>query len=79
MCDFSGEEEDVGGAESPVTQFQVHLPAIPAEQNAAESWDSLEEVQNTHIQTVENAVTSMSQCNEVVCVCFLRIYWSSMG
>ncbi|XP_017308740.1 syntaxin-17 [Ictalurus punctatus] len=37
------EEEDVGGAESPVTQFQVHLPAIPAEQNAAESWDSLEE------------------------------------
>lgn len=40
---FSG-EDDVGGAESPVTQFQVYLPAIPAEQNAAESWDSLEEV-----------------------------------
>ncbi|KAK2815116.1 hypothetical protein Q7C36_023382 [Tachysurus vachellii] len=36
-------EDDVGGAESPVTQFQVYLPAIPAEQNAAESWDSLEE------------------------------------
>ncbi|KAF7691895.1 syntaxin-17 [Silurus meridionalis] len=36
-------EEDVGGAESPVNQFQVYLPAIPTEQNAAESWDSLEE------------------------------------
>ncbi|MCI4391346.1 hypothetical protein PGIGA_G00133090 [Pangasianodon gigas] len=41
--DSAFSEEDVGGAESPVTQFQVHLPAIPAEQNAAESWDSLEE------------------------------------
>ncbi|XP_058232620.1 syntaxin-17 [Hemibagrus wyckioides] len=41
--DSAYSEEDVGGAESPVTQFQVQLPAIPAEQNAAESWDLLEE------------------------------------
>ncbi|XP_027031711.1 syntaxin-17 isoform X3 [Tachysurus fulvidraco] len=41
--DSAYSEDDVGGDESPVTQFQVYLPAIPAEQNAAESWDSLEE------------------------------------
>ncbi|XP_062841592.1 syntaxin-17 isoform X1 [Trichomycterus rosablanca] len=37
------DNEDVGGVMSPVTQSQILLPAIPAEQNAAESWDSLEE------------------------------------
>ncbi|XP_036413938.1 syntaxin-17 [Colossoma macropomum] len=35
-------DPDVGRAESPVTQAQLFLPAIPPEQNAAESWDSLE-------------------------------------
>lgn len=42
--DSAYSEEEVGGAESPVThRFQILLPAIPAEENAAESWDSLEE------------------------------------
>ncbi|XP_060756909.1 syntaxin-17 [Neoarius graeffei] len=41
--DSAYSEEDVGGAESPVTGVQVYLPAIPVEQNAAESWDLLEE------------------------------------
>ncbi|KAI4881555.1 hypothetical protein NFI96_014887 [Prochilodus magdalenae] len=36
-------DADVGGAESPVMQTQLFLPAIPPEQNAAESWESLEE------------------------------------
>ncbi len=33
---------------SPVTQTQLLLPKIPAEQNAAESWDSLAEVIHTN-------------------------------
>ncbi|KAF5904344.1 syntaxin-17 isoform X1, partial [Clarias magur] len=41
--DSAYSEEDVGGAESPVTQMQNYLPSIPDEQNAAESWDTLEE------------------------------------
>ncbi|XP_017559507.1 syntaxin-17 [Pygocentrus nattereri] len=36
-------DPDVGGAESLLTQTQLFLPAIPPEQNAAESWCSLEE------------------------------------
>ncbi|XP_072548296.1 syntaxin-17 [Salminus brasiliensis] len=41
--DTAYSDADVGGAESPFTQSQLLLPAIPPEQNAAESWDSLEE------------------------------------
>ncbi|KAG7317842.1 hypothetical protein KOW79_018877 [Hemibagrus wyckioides] len=56
--DSAYSEEDVGGAESPVTQFQVQLPAIPAEQNAAESWDLLEEAQQEKIDSIEANVSS---------------------
>lgn len=41
--DAAYSDADVGGAEPLFTQNQLLLPAIPPEQNAAESWDSLEE------------------------------------
>lgn len=36
--------EDVGEELTLDRQIQLHLPEIPADQNAAESWDNLEEV-----------------------------------
>ncbi|TSK20232.1 Syntaxin-17 [Bagarius yarrelli] len=56
--DSAYSEDDVGGAESPVTRFQVLLPAIPAEENAAESWDSLEEAQQEKIDSIEANVSA---------------------
>ncbi|XP_035381969.1 syntaxin-17 [Electrophorus electricus] len=41
--DTPNSDGEVGGARMPVTQSQLFLPAIPPDQNAAESWDSLEE------------------------------------
>ncbi|XP_076009869.1 syntaxin-17 [Genypterus blacodes] len=35
--------EDEGGSEETCEQIQLHLPEIPADQSAAESWDNLEE------------------------------------
>ncbi len=46
-CDGLGDgDTDLQG--SPVTQTQLLLPKIPAEQNATESWDSLAEVIHTN-------------------------------
>lgn len=36
--------EDVGEERMSGRQIQLQLPEIPADQNAAESWDNLEEV-----------------------------------
>ncbi|XP_071376345.1 syntaxin-17 [Centroberyx affinis] len=36
-------DEDVGGEPASVSQIQLHLPEIPTDQSAAESWDTLEE------------------------------------
>uniref|UniRef100_A0A3B1KE92 Syntaxin 17 n=1 Tax=Astyanax mexicanus TaxID=7994 RepID=A0A3B1KE92_ASTMX len=41
--DAAYSDADVGGDKPLFTQNQLLLPAIPPEQNAAESWDSLEE------------------------------------
>uniref|UniRef100_A0AAR2M2W5 STX17-like N-terminal domain-containing protein n=1 Tax=Pygocentrus nattereri TaxID=42514 RepID=A0AAR2M2W5_PYGNA len=50
-------DPDVGGAESLLTQTQLFLPAIPPEQNAAESWCSLEEAQQEKIDSIEANVS----------------------
>ncbi|KAM3873335.1 syntaxin-17 [Diretmus argenteus] len=36
-------DEDVSGDPASVSQIQLHLPEIPVDQSAAESWDTLEE------------------------------------
>lgn len=45
-CVSSSYHDDDDGDEGPVSgrQIQLHLPEIPADQSAAESWDNLEEV-----------------------------------
>ncbi|XP_062278143.1 syntaxin-17 isoform X2 [Scomber scombrus] len=44
-CVSSSYHDDDDGGEDPVSgrQIQLHLPEIPADQSAAESWDNLEE------------------------------------
>lgn len=45
-CVSSSYHDDDNVNEEPVSgrQIQLHLPEIPADQSAAESWDNLEEV-----------------------------------
>ncbi|XP_030640658.1 syntaxin-17 [Chanos chanos] len=54
--DQSHSNDEMGGAYPPVCQTQLTLPQIPPEQNAAESWDSLEE----DLRELDDLVTQFS-------------------
>eukprot|EP00064_Thunnus_orientalis_P003093 superscaffoldBa00000245_g3101 len=51
-------DDDVGEELVSGRQIQLHLPEIPADQSAAESWDNLEESQQEKIDSIEDNVNT---------------------
>uniref|UniRef100_A0A8C7XLR3 Syntaxin 17 n=1 Tax=Oryzias sinensis TaxID=183150 RepID=A0A8C7XLR3_9TELE len=51
---------DEGDKAESGRQSQLHLPEIPADQNAAESWDNLEGSQQEKIDSIEDNINTAS-------------------